>query len=130
MISSSTEFYRLRESENPEDYHRAAHDEAPIEIWMEVIEQRPDMRFWAAQNKTIPVPVLEILASDDDVRVRDMVARKRKITELIALKLADDPDETVRAALAINRKLPPLALAKLRYDQSPLVLAALEKQLG
>ncbi|MFC7339709.1 HEAT repeat domain-containing protein [Haloferula chungangensis] len=130
MISSAAEFYRLRESSKPEEYRRAAHEEASIETWMEVIGQRPDMRFWAAQNKTVPVEVLEILASDGDVTVRDMVARKRKITEAIALKLAEDPDETVRAALAINRKLPPSALAKLKQDQSSLVLAALEKQFG
>jgi hypothetical protein len=59
-----------------------------------------------------------------------MVARKRKITEAIALKLAEDPDETVRAALAINKKLPPSVIAKLKYDQSALVAAALENQLG
>ena len=130
MISSAAEFCRLRESENPEEYHRAAHEEAPIEIWIEVVKRRPDMRFWVAQNKTVPFEVLEILASDADCRVRDMVARKRKITEAIALKLAEDPDETVRAALAINRKLPASALAKLQRDQSPLVIATLEKQNG
>lgn len=130
MISSAAEFCRLRESENPEEYHRAAHEEAATEIWIEVINQRPEMRFWVAQNKTVPIEVLEILASDPDSSVRDMVARKRKITEAIALKLAEDPDETVRAALAINRRLPASVLAKLEHDQSPLVVSALEKQTG
>ena len=130
MITSAAEFYRLRESENPEEYHRAAHEEAPVEVWMDVIEQRPEMRFWAAQNKTVPVQVLEILASDDDTKVRDMVARKRKITEEIALLLASDADETVRAALARNRKLPKSALSKLQRDKSSLVLEALETRMG
>ena len=130
MISSAAEFCCLRESNNPEEYHRAAHDEAPNEVWMNVIDQRPDMRFWVAQNKTVPIEVLEVLAPDSDSKVRDMVARKRKITEAIALKLAEDSDETVRAALAVNKKLPSSVVAKLRQDQSALVVAALENQLG
>lgn len=130
MIGSAAEFCRLRESENPEDYQRAAHKEASVEIWMEVVAARPDMRFWVAQNKTVPAQVLEILASDPDARVRDMVARKRKITESIALKLADDPEETVRASLACNSKLPPSAAAKLQQDKSPLVRAALGRSRG
>jgi hypothetical protein len=128
MITSAAEFFRLRESHEPEEYHRAAHDEASTDIWIEVIDQRPDMRFWVAQNKTVPIEVLEILASDSDPNVRDMVARKRKITEVIALRLADDPDETVRAALAVNKKLPPSAEAKLQHDESELVVAALKNR--
>ena len=130
MITSAAEFYRLRESQSPDEYHRASHDEAPTEIWMKVINQRPDMRFWVAQNKTVPIEVLEILASDSDSNVRDMVARKRKITEAIALKLAEDTDETVRVALATNKKLPPSAEAKLRRDESELVVAALNRKTG
>ena len=128
MINSAAEFYRLRESQQPEEYNRAAHEEAPIEVWMEVIKQRSDMRFWVAQNKTVPIEVLEVLASDADPAVRDMVARKRKISEEIALNLAEDPDETVRASLAVNRKLPPSVIAKLRCDVSALVASALQKQ--
>lgn len=130
MITSAVEFYRLRDSQNPEEYNRAAHDEASIDIWMEVIDQRPDMRFWVAHNKTVPIEVLEILATDSDSNVRDMVARKRKISEAIALKLAEDPDDTVRAALAFNTKLPPSAMAKLQHDQSAIVVAALNKNTG
>jgi hypothetical protein len=76
MIESAEEFRRLRESENPEEYGRAAHDEAPIEVWLEVIRRWPDMCFWVAQNKSVPLEVLETLANDPDWRVRDMVSRK------------------------------------------------------
>ena len=130
MITSASEFYRLRESDNPEEYYRAAHEEAAIEVWMQIIQARPDMRLWVAHNKTVPISILEILARDEDANVRDMVARKHKITEAIALTLADDPDETVRAALAHNVKLPESARVKLQGDSSPLVLAALNKQFG
>lgn len=77
MIDSPEEFRRLRESEDPEAYLRAAHEEAPLEVWLEVIRRWPDMRFWVAQNKTVPLSVLEILVRDPDERVRDMVLRKR-----------------------------------------------------
>jgi hypothetical protein len=77
MIESPEEFRRLRESENPAEYRRAAHDEASIEVWLEVIRRWPDMRVWVAQNKTVPVSVLEILVNDPDEKVRDMVLRKR-----------------------------------------------------
>ena len=76
MIESAEEFRRLRESDDPEDYRRAAHDEAPVEVWLEVIRRWPDMRFWVAQNKTVPVLVLEVLVDDPDQNVRDMVLRK------------------------------------------------------
>ena len=76
MIESADEFRRLRESENREEYLRAAHDEAPVEVWMEVIRRWPDMRFWVAQNKTVPVSVLQVLVNDPDENVRDMVQRK------------------------------------------------------
>ena len=121
MIASATEFCRLRESADPDEYRRASHEEAPVAVWREVIRDRPDMRFWAAQNKTVPLEILEELAGDSDVRVRDMVARKRKISESIAVRLARDEDESVRAALTYNRKLPERALAILRADPSPFV---------
>jgi hypothetical protein len=93
MISTAEEFCRLRESENPEEYRRAAHEDAPIEIWREIIATRPDMRSWVAHNKTVPIEILDLLSGDSDANVRHVVAGKRKITEAIALRLAKDPDE-------------------------------------
>jgi hypothetical protein len=34
------------------------------------------MRFWVAQNKTVPLSVLEDLRNDPDRKVRDMVRAK------------------------------------------------------
>ena len=68
---------RLRTSEDPAEYNRAAHDEASESTWREVIERFPDMRFWVAQNKCVPLSVLEILRHDPDGRVRHMVTSKR-----------------------------------------------------
>lgn len=128
MITTAEEFIRLRESSDPREYGRAASEEAPVSVWREIMDTRHDMRFWVAQNKTVPLEILEELAGDPDPNVRDMVARKRKISEAIALKLVQDPEESIRAALARNRRLPPSAFAILQMDASPLVQEALRSR--
>ncbi len=55
MINSADDFVRLRCSEDRNEYERAAWDEAPLEVWLDVIERFPDMRFWVACNKTVPM---------------------------------------------------------------------------
>ncbi len=77
MIGSAEEFVRLRTSDDPAEYNRAARDQATESTWRDVIERFPDMRFWVAHNKTVPLSVLEILRQDPDDRVRDMVTSKR-----------------------------------------------------
>jgi hypothetical protein len=76
MIESAEEFVRLRTSEDPTEYRRAAHEEALESVWFEVIDQFPDMRFWVAQNKTVPLAVIELLRHDTDPKVRSMVRAK------------------------------------------------------
>ena len=55
VITSAEEFVQLRTSRNPDEYHRAAHEEASVETWLDVIERFPDMRSWVAHNKTVPL---------------------------------------------------------------------------
>jgi hypothetical protein len=76
MIGSADEFVRLRSSENPDEYHRAANEDASAETWLDVIDRHPDMRFWVAQNKTVPLDILELLRHDPDARLRSMVRAK------------------------------------------------------
>jgi hypothetical protein len=76
VIESSEEFVRLRISDDPADYGRAAHDEATEETWRDVIKRFPEMRFWVAQNKTVSLSILEELRNDPDERVRSMVRAK------------------------------------------------------
>ncbi len=128
MIESAEQFRSLRESADSDEYSRAAHEEAPLEVWLDIIERMPDMRFWVAQNKTVPIPILEHLANDIDPRVRDMVARKRKLPEKLQTQLATDPDPTVRCALASNAKLAPRALAILSNDHDEMVAAVLKRR--
>ncbi len=116
MIESAEEFKRLRESEIPEEYNRAAHDEAEIEVWENVLKKYNEMSFWVAQNKTVPVEILKVLVTNQDPDVRDMVARKRNIPESLMLILAADKNESVRLALANNGKVTEKVLKILTND--------------
>ncbi|WP_127496779.1 hypothetical protein [Paenibacillus glycanilyticus] len=96
MINSAEEFVRLRNSEKMDEYLKAAWDDAPFEVWLEVIKMYPDMREWVAHNKSIPVEIMEILADDVDERVRFNVATKNRLPEHLQLILAKDSDSSVR----------------------------------
>ena len=124
MISSAEEFVELRRSGRQEEYLRAAQECAPREVWLEVVQRFPDMRFWVAQNKTVPVEALAVLARDPDSRVRSMVAMKNKLTDDLFALLATDQDDSVRATLAHNKKVPSEILGRLSRDQSQVVSAA------
>jgi hypothetical protein len=121
LINSADEFIRLRTSDIIAEYVRAAQDSAPLVVWNDLVQHHPDMRFWVAQNKTVPISVLEQLAFDEDLAVRCMVARKRKLPADLMWKIADDPDETVRNALAVNKSIPWALLEHLAGDSCPLV---------
>jgi len=129
MITSAEEFVRLRTSEVPEEYRRAAHEPAPLDVWLQVVATHPEMRFWVAQNKTVPRSVLELLAADPDVRVREMVARKRSAGYALLLRLAADRQPSVRRAVAGNPKAPAAVLAQLRLDPDDGVARAADRPL-
>ena len=98
------------------EYHRAAHEPAPLHVWQDVVDRYPEMRFWVAHNKTVPIEMLEVLAHDSDWRVRSMVAGKRKLPEHLQLLLARDSHESVRARIAYNAKATRRALELLKDD--------------
>ncbi len=117
MIGSAEEFVRLRSSECMEDYRRAAAEEAPLEVWREVIAEYPDMREWVAHNKTVPIEVIEILARDPTANVRHTIARKRRTPPHVLEQLARDTDDSVRLAVACNPKIPRGLLEFLLNDK-------------
>ena len=80
MLIQWYEFIRLRYSDDPSEYRRAASEPAALEVWLEFIEQHPDSRVWVARNKTVPVEVLSILAGDPSPDVRFAVSTKKKLT--------------------------------------------------
>lgn len=118
MITSAEEFVRLRTSENPDEYLTAAWDEAPLDVWKEVIQKYPDMSFWVAQNKSVPIEILSILATHPEESVRSMVASKNKLPEELQIKLASDPEFFVRQRIAYNKKATFKALQILSQDNN------------
>lgn len=129
-IRDAAEFIRLRESSDPDEYRRAALEEASLEVWLEIVNNHPEMRFWVAQNKTVPGQVLRILASDDDARVRSMTASKRSLALDLLNQLAEDQDDGVRAAVARNRSTPRETLERLREDPWEDVREVVEERLA
>jgi hypothetical protein len=129
MIESAEQFVALRTSDKPEEYRRAAHDEATEEVWLDVIRRFPDMKKWVAHNKTVPLSILDLLSRDPNSDVRWWVAEKRKAGADILGRLADDPDEGVRHRVACNAKAPRDVLECLVRDPSPLVATAARERL-
>jgi hypothetical protein len=117
MIASAEEFVRLRTSDDPAEYARAAKDSAREEVWLTIVERHPEMRSWVAHNKTVPANILARLARDPDPGVRGTVARKRKLSPDLMFLLADDPDDGVRHALVWNASCPPELLRRLAEDR-------------
>ena len=129
MIQSAEEFYQLRTSKNQAEYQRAAHEEATLEVWLSIIEIYPEMKFWVAQNKTVPVEILTILAADEDSKVRAMVAMKRKLPEKLQLLLAKDTETSVRERLAYNEKITAKTLVILLDDPEKKIREAAKKKI-
>lgn len=128
MIATAEEFIALRESTVEDEYLRAARDNAPTAVWHDVIARFPHMRKWVALNKTVPVEILEVLATDDDPEVRWFVAMKNSLPLHLMVLLSRDQDEGVRQRIACNKKAPTDILRALCADPSADVSAiALER---
>jgi hypothetical protein len=130
MIQSAEEFVRLRSSGNPAEYLRAATDEAPIEVWREVISNHHEMRSWVAHNKTVPLEILVILARDPSPEVRHTVATKNRLPAELMLEVACDTDQAVRQRIAHNKNAPADVLRKLAQDESPDIAAIAARRLA
>jgi hypothetical protein len=129
MIESAAEFVFLRTSEDMALYQRAAQESASEEVWREVITTYPEMKFWVAQNKTVPLSILDILSRDPNSSVRLMVAQKRKAGAEILERLAQDIDEGVRRAVALNAKTPIPILQRLLRDPGAEIAAIARNRL-
>lgn len=130
MIKDAEEFYRLRNSELPEEYNRAANESAELETWLDVIEKYPDMKVWTIHNKTIQIEILEKLVKDADPDVRSAIARKRKITDKIIRLLSNDTDENVKYSLICNTKIGLEHLKNISTDGSDWFKNELQKKIN
>jgi hypothetical protein len=124
MIESAEEFVTLRTSSLPDEYIRAAQEEATICVWIDVMQRYPEMRSWMAHNKSVPIEVLAMLALDPDPDVRSVVADRRKLTPELFRQLSADADEAVRACIAYNKKVPLEVLETLAADPVDIVREA------
>lgn len=115
-ITSVEEFIRLRESEDPAEYDRSAWATMPLSIWWELVRNHPDMRFWAAHNRTAPPEILAELIKDSDWRVRDRVASKRRCPPELLERLVDDPHDAVRSLVARHPRSPRSTVERLVDD--------------
>jgi len=127
MITSADEFIRLRTSTSKDEYDRAAHEEAPLDVWWDLVRNYPDMKFWVIHNKTVPVEILEALSTDEASSVRSAVARKRKTPHAVLERLARDPDGSVRHSVACNAKTP-VEVLRLQVDDEWDVVAETARQ--
>lgn len=106
MIDNANEWIKLRRSEEREDYWRSANEEVPLSVWKEIYEVAPDLRDFIAYNKTSPHEMLEILAKDDDSRVRYAAAARADARPELLRQLALDADEAVRGRICWNPSTP------------------------
>lgn len=127
MIQSANEFVQLSVRNSPRAIGEAAVSD---KVWFEVIRHYPAFKEWVVQNKTVPISVLRILATDQDSKVRYFVAMKNKCDEEILERLSSDPDESVRVRVAWNRKATADILNKLANDPSALVRSAVQDRTG
>lgn len=116
MIKSAEEFIRLRTSTIPEEYGRAGREEAPDEVWIELIEKHPEMRVWVARNRTISFELQTLLAQDKDSHVRSSIASKYPLDRSLYEILSKDKDEGVRTIIAYNKRVPLDILIKMANE--------------
>ena len=116
MIESAEEFVALRSSEVKAEYDRSAYEEAPAQVWREVIDKYPDYQWGVIHNKTVPLEILDALSRSDDARIRGRIATKRKLSPELFERLAKDADADVRGGIAGNKKTPRAVLEILRQD--------------
>lgn len=130
MITSAREFIKLRYSEDPKEYLRAANEPADEAVWWELIQQHPDTAKWVAHNKTIPEQIIRYLAKHHDANVRHVIASKRKTPKEVLMMLAQDGDDSVRLAVAMNVKTPTDVLEVLSHDSWTRVSSAAKDRLS
>ena len=93
----------------------------PLPVWWDLVRNHPDMRFWAAHNRTVPPEILAELVRDPDWRVRDRVASKRNCPSEVLERLVDDPHDSVRRLVAGHPRSPRSAVARLVDDPWPVI---------
>ncbi|HEX6445443.1 MAG TPA: hypothetical protein VF053_10170 [Streptosporangiales bacterium] len=104
-----------------EEFQQARWAELPVEVWFELIERFPEHRLIIQDQKRVPVDVLEALADDPAVQVREAVAEKKQLPLHLYDKLARDPHHQVREGIAAKVDRAPWLRERLANDPSYMV---------
>jgi HEAT repeat protein len=130
MIETVAEFVRLVESGDSAERKRSAWEDAPTSVWLELVNDHSTMRFWVANNRTVPNEVLRILAHDTDWRVRNRVASKASCPEDILELLSSDDHDSVVSSVAGHPHTSSDALRRLATHEWEQVRAKAIRQLA
>jgi len=117
MINSASEFMALCDSKSESDIARSLRDEAPLGVWEELISNFQSRQIDVAQNRTISVVVMRLLAIHGDEIVRSILAEKRKLSLDIFELLSKDSSSLVRRKIAANKKTPLGIVENLANDE-------------
>jgi hypothetical protein len=129
MIQSPQEFIALSDSEHPDNQHRARYEDAPEEVWFEIVEKYPDYIRAVIWNKTVPLNILRCIAKSPDAKIRCDVAMKRKLDDALFEMLSQDPDDSVRAQIVSNPKTPRHISERLALDREVWVAQQAREKL-
>jgi hypothetical protein len=113
MIESAEEFVRLRMSGDSADFRRIKQEDAPLDVWLDLVRDHPDMRFWVTFNRHVPPEVLRLLVDDDDWRVRANIASRKGVPQDILDTLSRDDHDAVLSSTASNPGTSTDALTRL-----------------
>ncbi|MFK0313325.1 hypothetical protein ACIQUF_19095 [Pseudomonas sp. NPDC090233] len=127
MITNAIEFKEICEGGSNTNF---AHQQAPEEIWLEILNRYPELDTAVASNKTIPDSIIELLSISDDVNVRWRIALKRRLSRSAFDRLAIDKDASVRQRIACNPKVPIDILRQLTQDDDEMVADSAKKKLA
>ncbi|PTX99385.1 hypothetical protein DB346_16165 [Verrucomicrobia bacterium LW23] len=129
MIFSTTEYLQLVETDDQPSRHRLRWEAAPLDVWLDVLSQHPEFKRAVASNKLLEIPVMRVLARDNDPLVRCDIAEKPNLPDDLFYLLANDADEAVRARVAYNKNVPLDILHYLKNDSSDVVVQAVKNRL-
>lgn len=129
-IGSAEEFIRLSHSKDSQDVDRSSWAAMPLEVWWDLVRNHPEMRHWAAHNRTAPPEILAELTKDGEWRVRLRVAMKRACAPEILDQLATDPDAAVRRRVVEHPRAPRSAIERLTDDSWSVVADAARDRLS
>ncbi|MFF4834317.1 hypothetical protein [Streptomyces sp. NPDC001315] len=113
MIESAEEFVRLRMSGDSADFLRIKQEDAPLDVWLDLVRDHPDMRFWVTFNRHVPPEVLRLLVDDEDWRVRANIAGRKGVPQDILETLSRDDHDAVVSSTASNPGTSTAALTRL-----------------